>query len=63
VRVCLGLVHLVLWKWLSSILPQFPGVSGDFCSWCVCVCVCVRAHACSLLSVVLYCILESVSYC
>ena len=43
--VCVGLAHLVLWKWFSSILPQFFECLG-FLVPGVCVC--------SLLSVVLY---------
>jgi len=43
--VWVGLVHLVLWKWFSSILPQFLGCLGVLVPG---VCVC------SLLSVVLY---------
>ena len=43
--VCIGLAHLVLWKWFSSILPQFLGCLGVLVPG-----VC----ACSFLSVVLY---------
>jgi len=51
VCVCVGLAHLVLWTWFSSILHQFLGCLGVLVlDVCVCVCVC----ACSLLSVVLY---------
>ena len=43
--VCVDLAHLVLWKWFSSILPQFLGCLGVFVP---------GMCACSLLSVVLY---------
>ena len=26
--MCIGLAHLVLWQWFSSILPQFLGCLG-----------------------------------
>ena len=43
--MCVGLGHLVLWKWFSSILPRFLGCLG----------VLVPGMCeCSLLSVVLY---------
>jgi hypothetical protein len=45
VCVCVGLARLVLWKWFSSILPQFLGCLGILVPG-----VC----ACSLLSIVLY---------
>ena len=35
--VCLGLARLVLWKWFSSILPQFLGCLGVLVPGCVCV--------------------------
>ena len=47
VCVCVGLARLVLWKWFSSILPQFLGYLGVLVPG---ACAC----ACSLLSVVLY---------
>jgi len=45
VCVCVGLAHLVLWKWFSSILPPFLGCLGVLVP---------GVRACSLLSVVLY---------
>jgi len=45
VCVCVGLGHLVLWKWFSSILPQFLGCQGVLVP---------GVRACGLLSVVLY---------
>jgi len=40
VCVCVGLAHFVLWKWFSSIIPNFLGCLGVLVPG-VCVCVCV----------------------
>jgi len=54
VCVCVGLAHLVLWKWFSGILPQFLGCLGVLVPG---VCVCVR-----VIFSPLCCTLELVSY-